>query len=338
VYAFSFLLMTLPAFGQAVVSTHSGIVHYFEGTVTVAGQPLEARFGRFTTIPDGADLRTEQGRAEILLTPGAILRVNNKSAIRMVDTALASTKVELLAGSAIMESAEPAAGTSVTLVYKDWKITQAHAGVYRVDCDPAKVEVREGSVEVAAVSGDAPVTVEKGMDLPFEKILTPDPAPFQPSDAFTDWADGRAQSISADNAIAADIQDPANITGATFPTDGFTYFPLLGFPSPVSSLGSYGSLGLTPGLYGTSPLVQTGFYSIYLPGYTYRPLLLRLPLGSGGLGRSLFTPVRPPLGSPLRLPVTRPITPPVSRPAVANPPVSRPAVAHPVVHPVVIHK
>jgi hypothetical protein len=332
VFAFSLLAagaaLSLPAYGQAVISTRSGLVHFFDGTVSVAGQPLESRFGKFAEIPEGADLRTEQGRAEILLTPGVVLRVSEKSAIRMVATALADTRVELLAGSAILESAEPAAGTSVTLTYKEWNIRQVHAGVYRVYNDPPKLQVREGEVEVAA-GGDAPVTVEKGMDLAFEKILTPEKSPFEPADAFTEWADGRAQSISTDNAIAADIQDPATMSGTSIPADAFTYFPMLGLPV-MSSLNSYGgSGGYGAAIYGTSPLYQSGFYSIYLPGYTYRPLLLRVPLGFG-LGRTLYPPtIHPPLrlGTPPpttvpRLPVTRPLT----APAVAHPTVVHPAI------------
>ena len=69
-------------------------------------------------------------------------------------------------------------------------------------------------------------------------------------------------------------------------------------------------------------MYQPGFYSIYLPGYTHRPLVLGLP--AGGLGRSIFQPTRVGLpGSLPRPPITRPVIPP--------------APAHPVVH-VVGHK
>jgi hypothetical protein len=155
------------------------------------------------------------------------------------------------------------------------------------------------------------------MDLPFADVLTPGKSTVEPPDALNDWAEGRAQSISADNAIAADIQDPASISGSYLPADAFTYFPLLGYPSLGSGLGTYGSTYgslYQSGLYGTVGPYQPGFYSIYLPGYTYRPLLLRLPLG--GLGRPLYSPSYPsrfglPPGSTLpRPPVTRPITPP----------------------------
>jgi hypothetical protein len=317
---FSLVTLASPAFGQAVISTHSGLVHFFEGAVFVGGQPLESHFGKFTAIPEGADLRTDQGRAEILLTPGVFLRVGEKSSIRMVSTSLANTKVELLGGSAMVESAAAAPGTSVTFIYKNWTVRQAHEGSYRVDADPPRVQVRGGTVEVAA-AGDAPVTVEQGNDLPLEGVLVPEQSSIDAPDSLRDWSEGRAQSISADNAIAADIQDPATMSSASYaPMDAFTYFPLLGYPLLASTGGLYG--GVSPyqsSLYG-SGLYQPGFYSLYLPGYRYRPLLLGLP--SLGAGRSPYAPIRfgTGLGTGLtgpRYPVTRPITPPpTSRPTV----------------------
>jgi hypothetical protein len=313
--------LALPAYGQAVISIHSGVVHFFEGTVSVAGRPLEAHFGKFTSIPEGAELRTEQGRAEVLLTPGVILRVGEKSAIRLMSNVLSDTRVEVVAGSALVESADSAAGTSVTLTYKDWSVRQPHEGSYRVDCDPPRLHVHGGVVEVSTAGGGTPVAVAQGMDLAFADVLTPGKSTIDVPDALNDWAEGRAQSISADNAIAADIQDPASISGTYMPADAFTYFPLLGYPALGSTLSTYGSTygSLSPyqsGLYGTQGPYQPGFYSIYLPGYTYRPLLLRLPLGGlsvGGLGRPLYPPSRiglPPASTLPRLPVTRPVTPP----------------------------
>jgi hypothetical protein len=337
VYALSLVAaaaaLALPAHGQAVISTRAGVVHFFEGSVSIGGQPLEARLGKFASIPEGAELRTEQGRAEVLLTPGVFLRVGEKSAIRMITNGLSDTKVELRSGSAVVESAEPAVGTSVTLIYRDWNIHQAHQGLYRIDSEPARLRVRDGQVDVS-VPGGAPVQVVQGMDLPFAAVLAPVASIGESHDALDNWADGRVQSISADNAIAANIQDPASLDGLNMPSDGFTYFPLLGYPMIGSSLSAgYGSVGYgspgygsyPPGLYGSSSLYQPGFYSLYLPGYTYRPLFLRLP--SVAVPQSLYPPSRigyPPsrIGAPpppLRLPAPRPVTPtPVPHPVVIH--------------------
>jgi hypothetical protein len=304
--------LALPAWGQAVISTRSGVIHYFEGAVSVAGQPLEARLGKFATIPEGAELRTDQGRAEVLLTPGVILRLREMSAIRMVASALSDTRVELQAGSAMVESGEPAAGTSVTLVYKDWSIRQPQKGLYRLDCEPARLQVLQGEAEVSAAGGGEPIRVEQGMELPFASILVPETAAGAPPDAFTDWAEGRSESISTDNAIAANIQDPASMTGPDLPADAFTYFPMLGYTVPSGLSGGYGVNSYPSGIYGYSNPYPTGFYSVYLPGYTRRPLLLRLP--STGLQRSPYSPYSPthlglpPLqrGTSLPRPVTTP--------------------------------
>src|SRR5271163_2603282 len=94
-------VLAVSASGQAVISTHSGVVHYFEGAVYLNDQPLEPRLGRFLSMPEGAELRTEEGRAEVLLTPGVFLRIDRNSAIRMVSSSLADSRVELLSGSAM---------------------------------------------------------------------------------------------------------------------------------------------------------------------------------------------------------------------------------------------
>ena len=109
------IALALPVNAQSVISTHSGVIHFFEGAVYVGDRPLESHLGRFPSVPQGAELRTEEGRAEVLLTPGVFLRIGDRSSIRMVANDLADTQVELQAGSAIVDSGEPNSGTSVTL-------------------------------------------------------------------------------------------------------------------------------------------------------------------------------------------------------------------------------
>jgi hypothetical protein len=294
-----------PVFGQAVISTRSGLVHYFEGTVSVAGRPLESHLGKYVSIPEGADLRAEHGRAEVLLTPGVFLRVGESTTIRMIQTALSDTQVELVAGSAVLDSTGAGAGRLCTLIYKGWKLTQAQKGVYRLDSDPPRLLVREGEVEVSAAGDSSPVSVAQGMELPLAPVLAPEKADGESRDALNDWSDGREQSIAADNTIAANIQDPATMSASGMTPDSFTYFPMLGIPSYSSVVGAMG-------LYGTSSPYQPGFYSIYLPGYVRPPSYLGLGgtglrglglsgIGLGGLGLQhsplspsrIFSPISP---------------------------------------------
>jgi hypothetical protein len=271
VYGFSTLALVtglaLPVNGQSVIATRSGVVHFFEGAVYLGDQPLEPHLGKFPRLAEGADLRTAQGRAEVLLTPGVFLRVGDSSAIRMVSNALSDTRVELLAGSAIVDSVEPNQGTSVTLIYRNWNVRFLERGFYRIQSEPPRLWVRQGEAEVSAGNAGTPVSVKQGMYLPLAAVLVPERSIDEPRDALTDWAKGRSESVFADNAITAQIdEDPAART-ASVGLDSFTYFPLIGVPPP--------SLGFS-GQYSPLGLYQPGFSSIYLPGYTYRPLLLGL--------------------------------------------------------------
>src|ERR1022692_650625 len=110
------------------------------------------------------------------------------------------------------------------------------------------------------------------MILPFAGVLVPEQSGDLPKDALGDWSNGRRDSISADNAITAQLdEDPAlQIPGF----DNFTYFPVIAVPVVgLSSVPSYSSVPYQP-----------GFNSIYLPGYTYRPNILVLGLGLGPTG------------------------------------------------------
>jgi hypothetical protein len=232
----------------------------------------------------------------------------------MVSNQLADTRVELLEGSAIVESAEPTSGTSVTLLYKNWSMRFPERGVFRIDSDPPRLWVVRGQAEVSAGNkGDAQL-IAQGMSVPFAQVLVPARSTEHPRDSLTTWAEGRHQSISADNAIAANIQDPASLTLTNPDINSFTQFPMLGLSSASSS---------SSGVYGPLSTYQPGFNSIYLPGYTYFPnytylLLLPATIHSGlyllpnspaYVGGLSSVPLRAPhstIGSPLAL---RPITP-----------------------------
>ena len=320
--------LTPSADGQSVISTRSGIIHYFEGSVYLNDQPLESHPGRFSSVPQGAELRTTEGRAEVLLTPGVFIRMGDKSSIRMVANELSNTRVELLAGSAVVDSAEPSSGTTVTLIYRNWSVRFPERGAYRIDSDPPCLWVVKGEAEVSAGSDERALLVGEGMNLPLAPVLVPDKTVDRPLDALTTWAQGRQQSISADNAIAANIQDPATLSLANSGLDGFTNFPMIGL-SPF---------GLGP-VYGSSLTYQPGFSSIYLPDYTYLPFAPNTFSTYSGLGiyqpglGSVYVPGYLSGGfprTPRLLPRTGLPRAPVPSPISVHPISPHPAPVHPV--------
>jgi hypothetical protein len=317
--------LTILADGQSVISTHSGVVHFFEGAVYLNDQPLESHLGKFSTIPQGGELRTAEGRAEVLLTPGVFIRIGDRTDIRMLANQLSDTRVELLAGSAVVDSTDPGSGTSVKVLYKNWNVHFLEQGVYRIDADPPHLWVFQGKAEVSGGNQGDGLLLSRGMDVAFAPSLVPSQTSdrVHPRDGLSMWADGRRQSISADNTIAANIQDPASLSISTLDLDSFTSFPMLGLPS-VGPSGVYSSLAT----------YQPGFNSIYLPGYTYYPTYTLLPLllGSG----AYLAPHRPIYGGglpvlPSRLPSSSPVGSPIPmRPISPHPGPVQPVTPHPI--------
>src|SRR5258705_13369532 len=104
-----------PASAQPVISAKSGTVSYHEGAVLIGDKALEDSLTKFEDVKENAILRTQEGRAEVLLTPGVILRVGENSSFKMITNRLIDTRLELLSGSATIEADEIANDTSVTV-------------------------------------------------------------------------------------------------------------------------------------------------------------------------------------------------------------------------------
>jgi hypothetical protein len=334
------------ALAQSVVSTHSGTVYFFEGSVYIGDQQLVQKFGRFPDIGEGNELRTDRGRAEVLLTPGAFLRIGENSAIRMVSTQFSDTCIELLAGSAILEANKPEPKTDIRLMYRNWQVRLAHDGVYRIDSEPAQVSVYRGQANVS-VKADGPVkeegakaiAVRSSEVLPLAAVLVPAPMPVVAGDPFKNWAMSRSQAIASDNATSAGIMDdPGAIQDSTGSLGALSYFPLTGIPG----------LDLTSpyGLSFWSPF-QSTLSSIYLTPYS---LGLMYPTGWPPMRSAWPTVLRSPVW---RLPGTLPPSPlpsglhPVggapgtstySAPRMPYPVAPHPVAPHPVApHPVAPH-
>jgi hypothetical protein len=313
---------------QSVIAARSGVIHFFEGTVYLGDQLLERQLGRFPMLPDGGELRTEQGRAEVLLTPGVFLRMGENSAVRLLTSDLEDTQVELITGSAAIDCTHTAPGYSLTVGFQQWHANFLKRGLYRIDSAPASLSVRTGMAEVRA-GNQAAVTVERGMRLPLEAVLVPEPVSQEADDSLAEWSIGRRQSIAADDAISSQIDEGPASTGDPGPgIPGVSQFPLLGLSSVDPSYG---------GVYGGYSPYQVGFNSIYLPGYYYRPMIF-LGFGGAGYRTGLYTSPYPSglYGSaqPGQLPGLRmhiPHAPPVHtapvRPGIA-PPLSHPSAPH----------
>jgi FecR protein len=309
-------LLGLPAFAQSVISAHSGVIHFSDGSVFLDDQRVEQKTGKFDQMNNGSELRTQDGRAEVLLTPGTFLRMGANSAIRMVSNQLDDTRVELLSGSAILDQgSDTLAGTAVTILYNLDQVQIKKAGRYRFDSEPPQVKVESGAV--AVIADGKSVEAGPGYVVPFEGKLTArkllndsqadDPALSKPGDNLDHWDEARNNSVAESNTDAAATSDLSrtidgwqNDPDAVLQSLGIPpYIPGMssmvpppGYGSPYGSglYGGYGSGLYGSGLYG-SGLYGNGLYgSLYGPGLYGYGFTAYSPLLVYGYGMPLYRP------------------------------------------------
>src|ERR1700741_3874704 len=61
-----------------------GTVNYIEGQATMNGAPLNQQAAGSLALQPGQGIMTQNGRVEVLLTPGVFVRVGNNSSVQMV--------------------------------------------------------------------------------------------------------------------------------------------------------------------------------------------------------------------------------------------------------------
>jgi len=256
---------------QNVISAKSGLIHYMEGEVYVADKLTTPKHAEFPRLEAGQIIRTAAGRAEILLTPGVFLRVAENSEARLASSSLADTRVDLLAGSALLEVGEMEKENSVMLTVGEPKLDFRKHGLFRVDADPASVHVFDG--EVIATRDGQTLTVKEGRETLLGGVLEAEKFDKEETDAFHRWASRRAGYLASANLSAAkSLFD----NGTTWTRSGWFYNQWFGMYTYLPGMNNYFSpFGYS---YYAPRRVQALFYRP-VPGWDSQPGWA----GSGGV-------------------------------------------------------
>jgi hypothetical protein len=260
------------AWGQQVISAHSGVIHFVEGQVTLEGQTVQPKFAEFPDVKNGQTLAAEDGRAEVLLTPGVILRIGENSSFKMISNSRSGTRIAVLSGSVIVEVGELLPSNAITLVYNDAHIELVKKGLYRVDADPGKLRVYDGEARVAA--GNQNLLARKGREVILGAVLDMNGFDLKDTDALMSWASRRSEYLAQANVSSARSASSLGYMG--------------------SGYGSYGGLGswaYNPwyGMFTYLPYGNGIYYSPF--GYPYySPITVGylVPTGGGSRGGSAF--------------------------------------------------
>lgn len=236
-------LAAVSAYAQPVLSAKSGVIAYVEGKVFLGDQVVEYSVAKFPDMKENSVVRTEDGRAEILLTPGVVLRLGENSSIKLLTNRLVDTRLELITGSAEVEAMEVAKDTNVTIACKNGMVSLAKAGIYRFDSQPAQVKVFKGQAEVQMNGETTPVPVGagrmavlEGTTAAVQKFST------EETDALDHWSRRRGEYLAM-----------ANVSAAKSLLDSGGYSPRLG-------------LGL-----GANPCMSSWAFNQWYGMYTFMP-------------------------------------------------------------------
>jgi hypothetical protein len=198
-------MMGLPAF--AAEPAQPGTVNYIEGAVRLDGSQLNAKNVGSTTMNAGDELTTADGKAEVLLTPGIYLRVDDQSAVRMISPDLAKTQVDLEHGRAGVEVDQIFPQNCVQIVDGGVTTQLIKPGYYEFDANTPEVLVFKGRAEVSrgdgrweAVKDHHDVALAEGA-----RLKTADFNPRPANDELYNWSSLRSQYLAeANNQIAGE--------------------------------------------------------------------------------------------------------------------------------------
>jgi len=227
-------LLAATASAQSVISAKAGLVHYTEGKVFIGEKAVEQKVGDFPEMQAGDVLRTTEGRAEVLLTPGVFLRVAENSAFKLVGNRLEDIRIELVSGSVLIEAGEVSKNDSIVITAGASAIDITKRGLFRIDSDPLSLRVFDGEAVVAADGQQ--VKVKEGRTTSLNGVLLAEKFRKEWSDSFQRWAGRRAEYLAAANLSAAkSILDSGN----GWRSSGWYFNPYFGYFTFVPAFGNY---------------------------------------------------------------------------------------------------
>ncbi len=262
--------LLLPAQGRVA---RPGTVNYTEGIVSFNCQAVGQKQVGSLEVAPGQVLETQDGKAEMLLTPGVFLRLGDHSALRMVSPSITDTRVELLRGTAMIEAAQVEKENHLDVAdHGSETLIQKH-GIYSFNANQPAVAVFDGEAQVR--EEDRTAELHKGRELALDTAgpkLKPqsfDVKKAEESDPLYAWSKLRSEYVAEANMSLAQTV-VVNSPGWWYGTgwywnpyfDSFAFMPGAGYMYSPFGWGFY-----SPAFWGgyIAPYYGFGRFPIY-PG------------------------------------------------------------------------
>ena len=135
-------------FAAAAKSPLPGTINYLEGQATVNGQPLTTQSIGTAVVETGQVLDTQNGKVEVLLTPGVFFRLGENSEARVVSSGLADVEVALARGQAAVEADYWSKDNRLRIDENQSRVDILKRGLYVLNAGPPFVQVLDGKAKV----------------------------------------------------------------------------------------------------------------------------------------------------------------------------------------------
>jgi hypothetical protein len=148
---FIILSVIMPAQAQSeriMNQGRPGSLNYIEGRVSIGRQIIDPKSVGSVELEAGQSITTEDGKAEILLMPGAFLRLGEKTSVQMISPGLTNTEVRVQRGRAMIEVAEIHKENELRVDINGVTTEIRKEGLYDFDADRNQVRVFDGKASV----------------------------------------------------------------------------------------------------------------------------------------------------------------------------------------------
>jgi hypothetical protein len=266
--------LALSSFSQTyTVSAKPGALNYIQGAVSLNGDPVWRANLKTTFLNANDVLLVEDGKAEVLLTPGVFLRVGDHSQVRMIKPSLVETQLEVVSGESMIEVEDFVPGSSVAVMDHGSVTTLTKAGLFRFT--DHNIAALDGKADVAF--GDRKLVLNKNREVPIDDTLKVAKVDLNQPDELYAWSNTRAQYNAA--ASYAGSTAAYNSGGYGFSSynspgwywaSGFNSYMWL--PSNGAFYSPFGWGFYGPGLVAYAPVMGVPYYGGYGYGAGYYPV------------------------------------------------------------------
>jgi hypothetical protein len=187
-------VLAVSSFSQTyTVSAKPGALNFIQGEVTINGEPVWKTNLKSTFLNANDVLAVDNGKAEVLLTPGVFLRLGEHSQVRMIKPSLIETQLEAVSGESMIEVDDLQPGSSIAVMDHGSCTTLTKDGLFRFT--EHSIAALDGKADVAF--GDRKTVLNKNREVPIDDTLKISKVDLNQPDELYAWSNTRAQYNAA---------------------------------------------------------------------------------------------------------------------------------------------